>query len=103
MILNTKLNEFAARIAVENVPYPIKTPKEYNLKNYTELAAKIMNGEHIDGLHPTHDLMEVVVDNFNVAIQTIEELTKLENTVYLCELYNLVNYREMMRGIKDGQ
>ncbi|XWY20102.1 hypothetical protein ACNGTO_03330 [Bisgaard Taxon 45] len=92
MIFNIQLNEFVAKVAIENTPFPIKTPEDYNLKNYTELAAKIMNGEHIDGLHPTHDLMEVVADNLNVATQTIKGLIKLENTEYLCELCNLVNF-----------
>lgn len=86
MILNVKLNEFAARIAVENVPFPIKTPKEYGIDSYAKLTSMIMNGEHIDGLHPTHDLMEVTTDNFIVATQTIKELTLNENSEYLKEL-----------------
>lgn len=92
MIFNVHLNEFAAKVAIENTPFPIKTPKEYNLKSYTELAAKIMDGVSIGDLHPTYDLMEVVADNLNIATQTIKGLTKVENTEYLCELYNLVNF-----------
>ncbi|MFC1105894.1 hypothetical protein ACFGYT_05280 [Pasteurella multocida] len=95
MILNTKLNEFATRIAVENVPFPIKTPKEYNLDSYGELAAKIMGGEHIDGLHTAFDLMESVTDNFGIAIQTIEELTLNENSEYLKELISETKTNEI--------